>query len=167
MSVRSDCVDTLRGVALVWMTLFHLCFDLSHFGWWQQDFRGDTFWTVQRTLIVSLFLLCAGLGQAMTVQNGEDTGKFYRRWGQIVACALLVSAASFVMFPGSFIYFGVLHGMALMLLLCHFSGVKYHQGRKLWLVGLIAVLSPSFARWICVQRTDIELVGLGDTQARH
>ena len=30
---RFDSIDALRGVAILWMTVFHLCFDLSHFGY--------------------------------------------------------------------------------------------------------------------------------------
>ena len=44
---RYDTVDALRGVAMVWMTVFHFCFDLSHFGLWPQNFRVDPFWTTQ------------------------------------------------------------------------------------------------------------------------
>ncbi len=29
---RFDRVDALRGLAMVWMALFHLAFDLNHFG---------------------------------------------------------------------------------------------------------------------------------------
>ena len=68
-------VDALRGLAMVWMTVFHFCFDLSHFGLWPQNFRADPFWTVQRTAIVSLFLFCAGLGQAMALHQGQGWGR--------------------------------------------------------------------------------------------
>jgi uncharacterized membrane protein len=143
-AVRYDRVDALRGVAMVWMTLFHFSFDLSHFGYWAQDFRGDAFWTVQRTLIVSLFLFCAGLGQAVAWHRGVGWLRFGRRWGQIAGCALLVTAGSYLMFPRSFIYFGVLHGMAVMLLVARATA---GWGRWLWLAGLLAVLSPWAAGW--------------------
>ena len=136
---RYDAVDALRGVAMVWMTVFHFCFDLSHFGLWPQNFRVDPFWTTQRTLIVSLFLFCAGLGQAIAWHQGQGWRRFGRRWMQIAGCALLVSAGSFVMFPASFIYFGVLHGMAVMLLIARCT---VGWGRWLWLAGLVAVALP-------------------------
>ncbi|MEZ0309606.1 MAG: heparan-alpha-glucosaminide N-acetyltransferase domain-containing protein, partial [Ramlibacter sp.] len=56
---RYDTIDALRGAAIVWMTAFHFCFDLNHFGWIRQNFYTDPTWTLQRTLIVSLFLFCA------------------------------------------------------------------------------------------------------------
>lgn len=141
-SKRYDAVDALRGLAMVWMTVFHFCFDLSHFGLWSQNFRLDPFWTIQRTLIVSLFLFCAGLGQAIAWQQGQGWMRFGRRWLQILGCALLVSAGSFVMFPQSYIYFGVLQGMAVMLVIARCTA---GWGRWLWLAGLVAVLVPPLA----------------------
>ena len=142
---RFDAVDALRGMAMVWMTVFHLCFDLSHFGYWPQNFRADPFWTGQRTAIVSMFLFCAGLGQAIALYQGQGWRRFGRRWGQIAAGALLVSAGSYAMFPQSFIYFGVLHGMAVMLLLtrCLAAGQ-----RALWwaLAGGVAIALPVVAQ---------------------
>ena len=76
---RFDRVDALRGVAMLWMTAFHFCFDLSYFGNGAQDFRSDPFWTLQRTAIVSLFLFCAGLGQAIAVDRGQRWRRFGKR----------------------------------------------------------------------------------------
>ena len=55
---RFDRLDALRAAAIVWMALFHLAFDLNHFGWLnpKQNFYTDPLWTVQRSCIVSLFL---------------------------------------------------------------------------------------------------------------
>ncbi|WP_342720460.1 heparan-alpha-glucosaminide N-acetyltransferase [Acidovorax sp. FHTAMBA] len=141
-SPRYEGVDALRGLAMVWMTVFHFCFDLSHLGFWPQNFRADPFWTSQRTVIVSLFLFCAGLGQAIALHQGQGWLRFGRRWLQIAGCALLVSAGSFVMFPQSFIHFGVLHGMAVMLLVARCTA---GWGRWLWLAGLVALALPSVA----------------------
>ena len=133
---RSDSVDTLRGVAMVWMTAFHLCFDLNHFGYIRQDFYSDPFWTWQRTLILSLFLFCAGMGQAMAVAQGQTWPRFWRRWIQVVACALLVTAGSWLMYPQSFIYFGVLHGIAVMLVIARLTT---RWGGWLWGLGAVAI----------------------------
>lgn len=118
-SERFDRLDALRGAAIVWMAGFHLAFDLNVFGWLQprQNFYDDPFWTLQRAAIVSGFLFCAGLGQAAAQAAGQTPRRFWRRWAQIAGCALLVSAGSALMFPKSWISFGVLHGIALMLLL--------------------------------------------------
>lgn len=126
---------------MVWMTVFHFCFDLAFFRLIHQDFYRDPVWTWQRSAIVSLFLLCAGMGQAVALAQGQTAERFWRRWGQIMVCALLVSLGSWVMFPRSFISFGVLHGMALMLILVRF-GFSRLSNRWLVLLGLVAVLLP-------------------------
>lgn len=138
-SLRFDRLDALRAVAIVWMAVFHFCFDLNHFGFTRQNFYDDPFWTVQRTCIVTLFLFCAGLGQAVAWHQGQGWPRFWRRWAQVAACALLVSAGSAIMFPRSFIYFGVLHGIAVMLILTRLTA---GWGRWLWLAGAVALILP-------------------------
>ena len=138
-SARFDRLDALRGVAIVWMALFHFCFDLNHFGFIQQDFRRDPFWTTQRTAIVTIFLFCAGLGQAVALAQAQPWARFWRRWAQVAGCALLVTAGSWWMFPRSFIFFGVLHGLAVMLVLTRGAAPA---GRWLWPLGLLAIVLP-------------------------
>ena len=127
---------------MVWMTVFHFCFDLQHFGYTRQDFYTDPFWTWQRTAIVSLFLLCAGLGQGVAVQQGQSRARFWRRWRLVALCALVVSVGSYFMFPRSFIYFGVLHGVAAMLIVARLTA---KWGRWLWPLGALAIASPLVA----------------------
>lgn len=133
---RLDFLDALRGLAIVWMTFFHLCFDLNHLGYLHQNFYEDPLWTWQRTAIVSLFLFTAGLGQSVAVHRHQEWSRFCRRWIQVAGAALLVSAGSYAMYPQSFIYFGVLHGMAVMLLITRLTA---HWGRWLWLLGGAAI----------------------------
>ena len=135
-SSRFEVVDAVRGLAMVWMTVFHFCFDLNHFGYWKQDFYRDPFWTWQRTLIMSLFLFSAGVGQAVAVAQGQSWTRFWRRWVQVAGCALLVTLGSWLMYPQSFIYFGVLHGIALMLIIARLTA---HWGAWLWLLGAVAI----------------------------
>ena len=136
---RFDRLDLLRGVSMLWMAAFHFCFDLNHFGLWRQNFYVDPFWTVQRVCIVSLFLFCAGVGQAVAIDQHQSAARFWRRWVRIAACAALVTVGSSVMFPRSFISFGVLHGIAVMLVVMRISA---GAGRWLWLFGAVALLMP-------------------------
>jgi len=146
---RHGSIDALRGAAVAWMTAFHFSFDLNHFGWLHQDFYRDPVWTWQRTAIVSLFLFCAGLGQAVACDQHQGWPRFWKRWAQVAGCALLVTAGSWWMFPRSFIYFGVLHGIAVMLIIMRLSA---GWGRGLWFAGAAALaLKPlavlAHARW--------------------
>ena len=87
---RFDRLDALRGLAIVWMIGFHFGFDLNHLGWItpRQSFHRDPFWTTQRTLIVSLFLLCAGLVRrwpGRPARAGRAFGGVGVRW-RLVPC---------------------------------------------------------------------------------
>ena len=142
MSVaRFDRLDALRGAAIVWMAVFHFCFDLNHYRLLSpvQNFYADPFWTVQRAVIVTLFMAVAGLSQAVALDAGQGWPRFWKRWLQIAACALLVSAGSALMFPKSWISFGVLHGFAVMLVLAR---VAAPLRGGLWPLGLLFVLLP-------------------------
>lgn len=136
---RCDRLDALRGLAILWMTGFHFCFDMAHFRLIDADFHRDPVWLHQRTAIVSLFIFCAGFSQAVAVAQGQAWPRFWRRWGQVAGCALLVSLGSALMFPGSWISFGVLHGIAAMLILARLGA---GWGRWLWPLGLAALLLP-------------------------
>lgn len=138
---RFGRLDALRAVAIVWMVIFHCCFDLTYFGFIKQNFYSDPFWTTQRTCIVSLFLFCAGLGQAVAHEQGQSWSRFWRRWAQVVGCAALVSIGSWMMFKDRFISFGVLHGIAVMLIVVRLTA---GWGRALWVASAIAIALPWF-----------------------
>ncbi|MES2960224.1 MAG: heparan-alpha-glucosaminide N-acetyltransferase [Pseudomonadota bacterium] len=144
-SDRHARLDALRGLAIVWMALFHFCFDLNHLGFLlpKQDFYNDPFWTQQRTAIVSLFLFCAGMGQALALDAGQGWPRFWRRWVQIALCAVLVSAGSALMFPRSWISFGILHGIALMLIATRLAAPLRGW---LWPLGLALILLPQWVQ---------------------
>jgi uncharacterized membrane protein len=114
---RLPAIDALRGAAIVAMIAYHFCFDLTVFGLSGADFYRDPFWIGARGLIVTSFLLLAGISLVLAHRDAVPASRFWRRWLEIAAAAALVSAGSYLMFPRSFIYFGILHGIAASLLL--------------------------------------------------
>ena len=150
---RFDRLDAWRGLAIVWMAGFHFSFDLNMNDLlrpWQNFFL-DPFWTTQRFCIVSMFLLGAGAGQAVAVDAGQTWGRFWRRWAQVAGCAALVSLATMQMFPRSWISFGVLHGLAVMLVVLRLLGERLPPARlartplafaALALLGALAWMLP-------------------------
>ena len=152
---RFDRLDLWRGCAMVWMAGFHFSFDLNQYRVIaHQNFYGDPFWTTQRLCIVSMFLLSAGAGQAVAIDAGQTWRRFRRRWAQVAGCALLVSIGSYVMFPHGWISFGVLHGMATMLILLRLAGTRLPPARlarapvALAGVALVAVLAWQLPHWV-------------------
>jgi uncharacterized membrane protein len=139
--MRQDRLDALRGSWMLWMAAFHFCFDLANFRLTAWNFYTDPFWTVQRTLILSGFLFFAGWGQGLALQAGQSSAQFWRRWAQIAAAALLVSLGSMLMFPRSWISFGVLHAFVILLPLLRFGAARL-PSLALLLLAMGAVLVP-------------------------
>jgi uncharacterized membrane protein len=75
----------------------------------------------------------------VALAQGQPWPRFWRRWAQIAGCALLVTLGSAWMFPRSWIGFGVLHGIALMLIVVRLTAP---WRRWLWLAGGIAIALP-------------------------
>ncbi len=99
----------MRGSAIVLMFAYHFSYDLNYFRLAEFDFYRDPFWLHFRTLIVSLFLGVMGFSLYLATRNGIQWTRFNRRLLQIGLYAALVSAGSYVMFPESMIFFGILH----------------------------------------------------------
>ena len=91
------------------MIAYHFCFDLNHFGVIHQNFYRDPFWLAARGFILSSFIALVGVSLALTAQHGIRTAAYVKRLALIAVCAVAVSAGSYLIFPASWIYFGVLH----------------------------------------------------------
>jgi uncharacterized membrane protein len=133
---RIALIDVLRGVAIVLMIAYHASFDLNYHGWIQQDFNGAPFWLIARAFIVTLFLLLAGISLVLNAQRPDSTS-FWRRQGRLLAACLAVSLGSYLMFPQSFIFFGILH----FILLASLIGRLFVRFHYLTLVAALLVLA--------------------------
>jgi uncharacterized membrane protein len=135
---RLDRIDALRGAAMLWMAAYHLDFDLNHFGFLEPRHRffTDAFWVVQRTGILSLFLFTAGFALAVGASRGRTSARFWQRWLRVVGAAVLVSLATWWMFPDRWVWFGVLHALSLMLV---FAWGLVMLRMRPWMVALAAV----------------------------
>ncbi len=122
------------------MAAFHFAFDLAHFRVIDANFYVDPLWTTQRTLILSGFLFWAGWSQGLALEAGQSGARFARRWLQIAAAAVLVSLGSALMFPGSWISFGVLHAFALLLPALRWAGPRLSTPVLLALAGVAWVV---------------------------
>ena len=116
-AARVPAIDALRGLAIVAMVLYHFAFDLAYFRVTTSDFYRDPFWLHARTLILSSFLLLAGVSLVLAQRTESGRARFWRHVAMIAACAVAVSVASYLVFPRSYIWFGVLHAIALSLIL--------------------------------------------------
>ena len=105
--------DLLRGVAIILMVIFHLCFDLNYFRFIDIDIYRGIEWKAFRIVIVSLFLGLMGASLVFAYQKGINKQKFLKRLALLSGAAALITAATIFVFPKSWIYFGVIHFAAL------------------------------------------------------
>ena len=115
--VRYPLPDLLRGLAVLLMMIYHFCYDLVFVGVLVIHFQTEPFWLIFRGLIVSLFLGVMGASLYLGTRDGLRWSAWWRRWGWLLLAAGLVSLGSYQIFPDRFIYFGVLHFIALASLL--------------------------------------------------
>jgi uncharacterized membrane protein len=114
---RMALVDAARGLAILQMVAYHFTYDLNFFGWIRVDLTGQPGFIAWRSAIVSQFLLLVGLGVGIGAASGRPAARFWRRWAQIAGAAALVSAASGWLFGPRLIWFGILHFVAVALVL--------------------------------------------------
>ncbi|WP_428623026.1 heparan-alpha-glucosaminide N-acetyltransferase [Sedimenticola sp.] len=133
---RLAIIDALRGVALLLMFAYHFCFDLNYYGFTHFDFNHDSFWLSARSVIVSLFLLLVGISLQLANAHGIRWHSVWRRLLMLAAAAGGVTIASAMLFPNSYIFFGILHFIAVASLL----GLAFLRYRWLALFAGIGLL---------------------------
>lgn len=110
---RLPIIDLARSVALLGMVVFHLTYDLLLFGLIDPAVGATTwFWALPR-IVAGSFIALAGLSLWLAHGQGVDWHGFWRRWIRIALAAALVSLATYVAMPEYYVFFGILHAIAL------------------------------------------------------
>jgi uncharacterized membrane protein len=114
---RLQAIDAYRGLAILAMAAYHLCWDLNYYRIIEVGIGVDPVWISAQRTILTAFLLLAGASLALAHSAGIRWPGFWRREAIIVAAALAVSAGTWFAFGEYFAYFGVLHAIALFSLM--------------------------------------------------
>ena len=109
---RIDAVDIARGVAIIAMVLYHFAWDLGFLGFIATDVAHHPVGRNVARAIAGSFLLIAGLSLVLANHAGQSPRHFWRRIRKIGLAALAITAATWFVFPDAFIYFGILHMIA-------------------------------------------------------
>jgi uncharacterized membrane protein len=142
---RIPALDIARTGALVAMVLFHFVFDLELFGYLPQG--TTTMPGAWRSLAIATagsFLLLAGAGLWLAHGEGIRWPAFWRRFAIIGAAAALVSVGTYMAFPDAFVFFGILHSIAL----CSLLGLAVLRLPVVVIAALVVLVffAPDFAR---------------------
>ena len=133
--LRVPLVDGARGAAIVAMIAYHLIWDLGHFALIPEDIPWRTDFLRFGHGIAATFLMVAGVSLALATRRGIDARAFWRRLALLAAAAGGVSLATYVAFPDAFVFFGILHCIALATL-----GARPLLFAPVWVVGALAAL---------------------------
>lgn len=106
----------MRGVAILMMVLYHLLFDLVAMGGYSID-SFDGFWRLWARATASLFITLAGLSLTLSYERARANAapgvglfpKFLRRGLGVFGAGLLVTAGTWLLYPGEVVTFGILH----------------------------------------------------------
>jgi len=102
-------IDIFRGWAIILMVIFHFSYDIDYFNIIDFQIQTNTFFIWFRFLIVSMFLLTVGMSLKLAHQTEINWSSLKQRTFYLGVSSLLVTISSYIIFPNSWIYFGILH----------------------------------------------------------
>lgn len=162
---RIDAVDLARTIAIIGMVIFHFARDLEDFGLIAPGTTLSGGWAVFAKCVAGSFIFLAGVSLVLAHGAGMRWRGYWRRLGLLVAAACAVSIATYLAMPDVFIYFGILHSIALssmlgllflrvpvwftalaalgVLALPHFYHSELFTGRALAWIGLAPYVPPT------------------------
>ena len=118
--MRSDRIvglDIFRGLALLLMIIYHFNFDLSYFHITEINLNKSQFFLLFRYTVISMFLLSMGISLSLVHKKSISWRKLKKRIFLLGLASLTVTTATYIIFPNSWIYFGILHFILLSSLL--------------------------------------------------
>lgn len=134
-SRRIAAIDIARGTALAAMAVYHFAWDLEFFGYAEPGMTAVGGWKLFARCIAASFLFLVGVSLVLAHGNGIAWRGFRRRWLMVAASAAAITVATWFAVPDTFIFFGILHQIALASLL----GLAFLR-LPAWLVALCAAL---------------------------
>jgi len=144
---RLHYLDVTRGFAIVLMVIYHFSFDLDNFNYIQIDMDHSLFWQSFRAIIVTLFLTTMGISLALThskSNKGICWSCLKKRTLFLGVASILVSVGSYIQFPDTWIYFGILH----FILFASWLGLLFIGKPWISLIIAIIILAGSYFGWL-------------------
>ncbi len=152
---RYALIDAVRGMAILMMFVYHFSWDLNNFKFLTIDFYHTPFWLNFRTVIVTTFLSVMGVSLYLTQQKGMNKQSFLKRLYWLSGSALLITVITLISNGERYIYFGILHFIAiasvLALPLLRFYWINLMLGILIILLGLSyqdPLFNPRYLNWI-------------------
>ena len=109
-SGRVVVVDVARGLALCGMGLFHFDWDLAFLHWRETGPESSLAWIILGHVVAGAFLALSGFSLVLAEPKGTIAA--LRRLALLTGAALTITLVTRQLFPQDYIFFGILHCMA-------------------------------------------------------
>jgi uncharacterized membrane protein len=106
--MRAGYLDALRGLAVVWMIIFHAAYDMRMFNFVTWDFSSG-FWYGFPRVIAFTFLFCVGISLNYTHTPQVNWNSLKKRSLKLGVSAAIISLGTYYLYPSNWIFFGTLH----------------------------------------------------------
>ena len=155
---RFMVVDVARGIAILLMIVYHFSWDLTFFK--LADFRifSNPYWIWFSTFIAGLILLVMGVSQVMARRRGFNSKIFLKRLVVISTCAVAVSVGTYMIDPNTFVFFGILHLIAVASILL--TAVISLPSPFLVLISTLLLTGPLFLTHVAFSPAWLAWTGL-------
>lgn len=164
MGTRLAAIDLARFGALLAMAVYHFAWDLEFFGYIEPGTTNAGLWKVFARSIAGSFLFLVGVSLVLAHGDGIRWRGYWKRLAMVAGAATVISLATYFAFPQGFIFFGILHQIALASLL----GLAFL--RLPWLVNAaiaaIVIALPLIYRHPLFDHPSLWWVGLSATTPR-
>jgi len=114
---RLPVIDAIRAAALAAMASYHTLWDLGHLRLTAENYALTPAGRLAAEMIAGSFLLLVGVGLVLMNGRGVRLRPTLTRFARIGGAALLVTLGTWAIFPDAFVFFGVLHCIAVSSLL--------------------------------------------------
>jgi uncharacterized membrane protein len=112
-SLRFEIVDIVRGAAILGVVIYHFAWDLSFLRFISTDVATHPLWSSFARSLAGTFMVLVGVSLTLGHEKGIRWRPFFRRLAVIAASAFGITVATYLLFPASFIYFGILHSITM------------------------------------------------------
>jgi len=161
---RIVAFDILRGIALIAMASYHFTWDLENFGYTSPGLTAFGWWKFYARCIASTFLILVGVSLFLAHGRQIRWPGFWKRFAMVAGAAVAISVVTYIATPDGFIFFGILHEIALASVL----GLAFLRLPALLtaIVAALVIAAPYYLRSEFFDHPALWWVGLSATNPR-
>jgi uncharacterized membrane protein len=163
-SRRIAVIDAARGAALLAMASYHFTWDLEFFGYAAPGLTAFGGWKLYARCIASTFLFLVGVSLVLAHGRGIRWRGFWRRFAMVAGAAAAITLVTRIAVPEGFIFFGILHQIALASLL----GLAFLRLPALLtlVMAALVIAAPHWLRSLAFDHPALWWVGLSTVDPR-